>query len=520
MITDADHAEPGAISADVGIVGGGPAGMAVALELAKTDHTVVLLESGPRTWDRATQALNAPDDIRTGYNTLETRRRSLGGTFTIWGGRWMSLGGLDFVGRPWIPNSGWPFERETLVPFYDRARQLFDTGFEDHSAAALANALARQLPLEGSGLTARLVERSNSAELIEAFTQRLAESPNVTVYLKANALGFELNPRGDRVVTVPFATLAGKRFELRSKVTVLATGGIENARLLLGSGLFGPSQDGPLVGAFFMDHPYVEIGPLRNPVRPTPDDFTVDGREERHLLKAHGMIAFQEDYLRQEELVDCTAHFRLGPRFRHSDSYNSEGMVAARELSRHVRRREVPPYVGGLTWTVARNIHTVAGGGMRAVVDRARPRDAVGVRMMVEGSPVISSRILLGKTRDALGMRRAVVDWQQPEIDRRSATRFVELLSDLLEREGYGHLPSASHDGWPGRILPGYHHMGATRMHEDPRHGVVDANAKMHAVDNLYVAGSSVFPTSGAANPTLTIAALAIRLADHLQTCL
>jgi choline dehydrogenase-like flavoprotein len=378
----------------------------------------------------------------------------------------------------------------------------------------------RQLPVEAAGLTVRLVERSDSRKLIEGFERRLAASENVTVYLMANALGVETNSRGDKVVAVPVGTLEGKRFRVQPKLTVLAAGGIENPRLLLESGLDSANEGGPLVGAFFMDHPYMEIGPLRDAARQAPNDFTVDGRRERTVLVPHGVITMGETILRDEQLVNGAAYFRVGPSFRHATSYNSEGMMAARELTRHFRRGEIPPRFGELALIAARGAHQVADSALRAAAGRARPRDDVGVRLMMESSPERTSRISLSNKKGPLGLRLVSVDWRTSPSDARSANRFVDLLTDLLAGEGFGRLPRQSNGLWPGRIHPGNHHTGTTRMHVDPQQGVVDENARMHSVGNLYIAGSSVFPTSGTANPTLTIVALAIRLSDHIRAAL
>lgn len=520
MIVDANTVESAVISVDVCIVGGGPAGLAVALELDGTELTVALLESGNKGWDRRTQILSASATTRRAYNTLDTRRRALGGTISIWGGRWMSFGPLDFEERPWVPHSGWPFSRTALAPFYDRARHQFKTGFDDHLAAKAEADLMQQLPVEAAGLAARLVERSDSRELIEGFERQLAESKNVTVYLMANALGVEVNRREEKVVAVPVGTLAGKRFRVQPRLTVLAAGGIENPRLLLESGLDATNDEGPLVGAFFMDHPYMELGPLQNAVRPTPTDFNVDGRNERTVLAPHGVITMGEGVLRTEQLVDGAAYIRVAPGFRHAASYNSAGMTAARELTRYVRRREIPPRLGELALIAARSAHEVAGSAFRAAAGSARSRNDVGLRLMMESSPERTSRISLSSKKDRLGIRLASVDWRTTQLDALSANRFVDLLRDMLAGEGFGLLPRQSNGRWPGRILPGNHHAGATRMHVDPQQGVVDENARMHSVSNLYIAGSSVFPTSGIANPTLTIAALAIRLADHIRAIL
>ncbi len=150
-------------------------------------------------------------------------------------------------------------------------------------------------------------------------------------------------------------------------------------------------------------------------------------------------------------------------------------------------------------------------------------RTILRLRSAIEPVPNPDSRITLGEERDALGQRIVHMDWRLSEADKRTFQRSEELLGIELGRSGVGRLRNSLElegSEWPDGLLPGWHHMGTTRMHSDPRQGVVDAKCKVHGMANLYVAGSSVFPTYGYVNPTLTIVALAIRLADHVKESL
>jgi choline dehydrogenase-like flavoprotein len=126
---------------------------------------------------------------------------------------------------------------------------------------------------------------------------------------------------------------------------------------------------------------------------------------------------------------------------------------------------------------------------------------------------------MLGDQRDALGLRRIRLDWRLAEADRRSLIAHVRNLATEFGALGIGRMrvDIGDPESWPAVVSGGSHHMGTTRMHDDPRQGVVDRDCRVHGLANLYVAGGSVFPTGGAANPTLTIVALTLRLADHLK---
>jgi choline dehydrogenase-like flavoprotein len=126
--------------------------------------------------------------------------------------------------------------------------------------------------------------------------------------------------------------------------------------------------------------------------------------------------------------------------------------------------------------------------------------------------------VTLSEQTDALGMPRVRLEWRLRPADMRSMVRAQEIVDEELRRAGLGRLQIELDDATPPPGLKGgWHHMGTTRMHLDPRQGVVDEHCRVHGVANLYVAGSSVFPTAGYANPTLTLCALAIRLADRVK---
>ena len=141
-----------------------------------------------------------------------------------------------------------------------------------------------------------------------------------------------------------------------------------------------------------------------------------------------------------------------------------------------------------------------------------------------EQAPNPLSRVTLSPERDALGMPRARLDWRLTELDRRSFRAFYEVLGREMGRAGIGRVQmrdwvlAAADSPWPSSLGGGWHHMGTTRMHPDPKQGVVDADCRVHGIANLWVAGAAVYPTAGCVNPTLTLVALTLRLSDHLKT--
>jgi choline dehydrogenase-like flavoprotein len=143
------------------------------------------------------------------------------------------------------------------------------------------------------------------------------------------------------------------------------------------------------------------------------------------------------------------------------------------------------------------------------------------VKYEAEQAPNPRSRVNLHHSkRDQLGLPATQLDWQLSDFDKFSIRRTAELIGIELGRAGLGRVRTDIDEDLSKFPLveTAWHHMGTTRMSENDRTGVVDSACRVHGLSNLYVAGSSVFPTGGRANPTLTIVALAIRLADHLKS--
>jgi choline dehydrogenase-like flavoprotein len=194
------------------------------------------------------------------------------------------------------------------------------------------------------------------------------------------------------------------------------------------------------------------------------------------------------------------------------------GYVALRDLTRNLRRGIWPDDLMGRLSTVLTDLDGTTNGVYQRFF--ARP-ELLRLRVHVEVAPNPESRVILIDERDALGLNRVRLNWQLTEFDRLSLRRSLEIVATTFGAKGFGRLRLADWLLEEGFAIPGngsYHHAGTTRMSDDPRSGVVDRNCRVHGMHNLFVAGSSVFPTEGFANPTLTIVALGLRLADHLKT--
>jgi choline dehydrogenase-like flavoprotein len=348
----------------------------------------------------------------------------------------------------------------------------------------------------------------------DRFEGDFARAGNVNLVLHATAV--HVTDKGGRVVRMECATLSGNRFGVQAGTFVLAAGAIESARLLLVSRDSHPAGIGnsrDLVGRCFMEHPDVAVGYLI----PEPALDRSAFRMYQHQdagpnVTVEAMFRLSDSVLRKERLLNAV--LRLRPTYR-------SGMTTAVESAQIVRRSL---HYGVATPGLARHARrTVAGapGILRhyATWRSGRPSDVFGIDVMAEQEPTMSSRVRLAPRRDRLGVPKTILDWQLTSRDFESIRRTVVIFGDAVRKAGVGTVISIlEEDKPPPAVFGNWHQLGTTRMHHDPAFGVVNENCRVHKIANLYVAGGSIFPTGGYANPSLTIVALALRLADYLKT--
>jgi choline dehydrogenase-like flavoprotein len=358
----------------------------------------------------------------------------------------------------------------------------------------------------------------------KVYREVLQRSTHVRVFLYANAVNIDTDAQATEVTGIEVATLTGKRFRMNAKVFVLATGGIENARLLLASNKVqaaGLGNGNDLVGRFFMDHPRVMTGNVKFSKEWARNKlYDIKYHYQNPAVAAQGthissQFALTHDVIKREKLLNSRVWFFS--RFFGEGSAGSEALIRCREA---LHRKEQPGRRARDDYMTmaAHPIDTVGFGLTRLLQLRALISD-VKMQAIVEAEPNRDSRVTLSDRKDRLGLPRVKVDWRLTELVQRTFDRTFQLLADELKMMGVAQVeldePFTGRP-WPAKLEGTWHHMGTTRMHDSPREGVVDRDCKMHGVSNLYVAGSSVFPTVGANFPTITITALALRLGAHL----
>lgn len=513
---------------DICIVGSGVAGITTARRLLAAGHTVTILESGGFDYEAATSDLNAGENVGEDYYALDhARLRFFGGTTAIWGGRVAELDPIDFERRDWVPHSGWPIGHHDIAPYYDEARALFGLPAERARPSDLGEVGVRMPAFAENKLALKLWSFDQQfARFTFDSCADLAQHPRCTIFTHATVASIDTDAGGRKVTSLTLRSLEGRQARIHARMFVLAAGGIETPRLLLasrGSGQpMGVGNGHGLVGRFFMEHPHARGG--RIVTRQSWDLLKAFGRRHRLPDQTVAALIAPSDALQARDRILNTS-LTIAPR-QPSDQSQFWGMRAYNRV-----KHDVQPTRGARRlWLHTKQAASLA----QRVVDPARPwllhklgQVELALLIRAEQAPNPDSRVMLSDQIDALGMPRAKLDWRTNELDVHSVDRLVAALGGELERLGIGHVEPAPWLSAPDRRwttdplvsahpIGGYHHMGTTRMSADPRRGVVDAECRVHGMANLYVAGSSVFPTSGWANPTFTIAALSLRLADHI----
>ncbi|HWA90590.1 MAG TPA: GMC family oxidoreductase [Rhizomicrobium sp.] len=480
------------IDTDLAIIGGGPAGISLALALAPSPVRMVLLESGGMHFDGKTQDLYAGSESGYPYLKLEgSRLRYLGGSTNHWGGWCRPLSEIDFEARDWLAHSGWPFARSEIEPYFKRAQSLVEAGswiYDDGDAAT--ETMGAPLKLGDGGVYTSWFQFSKmrGSVLPTHFGHRYADDlrriPRLSLYSNANVTGLRLAPDAASLDRLDVATLTGKHFTVRPRITVLAAGAMENARLLLASNdvaARGVGNDNDVVGRYFADHPIP--------------------RDTATLVVFDGKLA--PFYLTNATTKGAILRATFSP----SEDYQ--------------RKRGA---LGSLTTVEGQVKLDETGQAAVAATASALGIDATGAKAWSMGcglelAPDPNRRVTLGTERDALDMPRLKL---QNRVADSNFAHYRETMKELgrqllASRTGMIRLNQKSHADWLSVMDWGNHHMGTTRMSDDPKQGVVDADSNVHGVGNLYIAGSSVFPTYGASNPTMNLVALTLRLAAHLR---
>ncbi|MFZ9483528.1 MAG: FAD-dependent oxidoreductase [Ilumatobacteraceae bacterium] len=476
---------------DVVVVGAGAAGITLAAELVAAGVDVGLVEGGGRTPTERSQArYQGPLTVGEGleYPPLDAYRlRYFGGTTNHWGGWCRPLDASVMEPRPGV-SDGWPFPRSELDQWYEIAHQWCEIGRMEYRISELGGPgqhLGRQLGRQlGDDLDVHVLRFSRPTRFGEAYGS-IFDGPGSTVYLEANCTAIAMD--GPAATHVVVQDEQGVSHEIAADRVVVACGGIETSRQLLLCAASGASMldRSATLAAGFHEHPHVHAGTLFV----DPDWLTTKAAE------AVVGAAFDID------MTPYRATFAL-------PADDSDGLLSGSVML---------SLSGGADGVAVDGRHSTAVAALAELATSRSPA-ALDVFVRTEQRLEPSSRVVLGSEVDDTGVPRAGLDWRisPPDVDdiRRVRDR---VLTRLMGVRALGAVGALEEPTGPTRLVTGgAHHMGGARIHESPDHGVVDADLRCHGTSNLHVCGSAVFPSSGWSNPTLTIVALAARLAHHL----
>ena len=527
---------------DICVVGAGPVGITLALELAKSGKSVLLLESGG--WQRSalTSELSSAEIVDPGRHDAMTIAvaRQFGGTSNLWAGRCQPLDPIDFEVRPAVHDARWPISRDELLAHYTRACAYANCGEPVFNEAITGLAIG-----DSSFDTARLERFSNQPRFNHAHGDAVKTESRIDLRLNATVVGAEFSENG-RVRSISVSDAAGNRLAVPVKTLVLACGGLESTRLLLTLQRQNPARfggsDGAL-GRYYMGHVIGEVADVTfaTDALDAAYDFYID----EHGSYVRRRIIPSDDLQRRAALPNISFWPVVPPSAdpRHGNAILSMvilalsvGPLGRLVVAEAIRKRHVPdnlerwPHlvnvVRGLPASAAflfdffyRRYFTPMRLPGFYVRNKLR---TYGLSYHAEHFPDPSSRVTLDSKTDRLGLPRLVIDLRFSSDNSEAIKRTHVELSDWLTRAGLGHLryrqPVEETDAAIlAKAAHGTHQIGTTRMGLSRTNAVVDQNLKCFDADNLYVAGASVMPTSGQANPTLTALALAVRLAEHLS---
>lgn len=523
MITDLDELGSDADrEADLCIIGAGTAGLTLLRELFRTTLKIIVLESGGQDVEERTQNLYRCDIAGLQHRGhMEGRVRVFGGTSTRWGGQLLPLTSHDIEARDWIGAQQWPVKYADLAAYYRRVEAFFGVDDSPYDYVASRSFPVRSPDLDPSLFAARYAKWPPfSRRNLASRTRKVCvDSDHAEVILHANVFELIQASEGGSIVEARAKSLSGRNLVVRAKHFVVSMGTLETVRLLLASNGRNPGGIGNhsgWLGRNFQDHLSIRAAELRPR---SPREF--EGRFAPFFVGSTMRTVRLEltpAVQRERQLLSCFGQMLF-------ETPGDSGFTELRELLRRIQARHNPiPSLAGWSNILRDLPYMFRLGYSRFIRGRVvyPSRASVHLQVDVEQRPNPESRVTLAEERDALGMPIIRLDWQIGDSEKRTLQEYVRFFRENWERLGFGEAVwndslFLDGEGWLAGATDVFHQTGGTAMSDHPSEGVVDPQLRVHGVTNLFLASCSVFPSAGSANPTFTLLALTIRLADHIK---
>jgi choline dehydrogenase-like flavoprotein len=490
------------LASDVAIVGAGPAGITLARSLARSGLGVILIDAGSDPAGSNVDLFSAAT-IGNPYPTESTRLSGFGGTSEHWTGVCRPLDPEDFDPRDWVSASSWPFSNVELERWMVETHEILELGSPDYEVTSWYDSRTTPVPVDDPIVRDVIFQYSPPTRFAARYRDELASSNRIRVILESTVVGVRMERDSERCQGLTVVGNDGHTRLINARVTVLAAGGIENPRILLASDdvrVNGVGNQNDLVGRYFMEHPILWNIP-----------FLLTGS-----FKKMGFYGYNKSgpFGHRDKQGQWRGHLSISPKHRELSrmlgSYAAISGPGLNGFESIAPPSEVPP-IAGL-------VLGLMGVSKASSTTRDLAKHVGSLSLVLEQSPNPASRVMIDRAkRDSRGLPATVLDWQFTELDRSSAKWTLREMGRSLGRLGIGRLLAEPGTDFLATCAPACHHMGTTRMATSARHGVVDSQGRVFGTTNLWISGSSTFPTGGYANPTLTIVALALRLAARIQ---
>jgi choline dehydrogenase-like flavoprotein len=504
------------IKTTVCVVGSGPAGAFVAVELAKNEIDVLVLEAGTHEVDSSTDEMldqvvvSGHADLNFGFS------RQFGGSSNLWSGRVASLEPIDIAKRDWIPFSGWPFGYSELHRYYAQVLEIMDIPYSE-----LLD-----------------IKQNRSKEFFPIFDQNIYhgldikrfcwnDPPfNTGSYLRENSSGHGNRLRycmgakvrrlyqthdGRLITHVEMILPDGNTMFVSAKIFVIAAGGLETPRILFNSDSVyfeGIGNRHGVLGKYLQTHPKADMGILvLNHKILTNSPLFSD--QSRNGYRVRFGLGLNPDT--QKKLESLNHYVQLSPLLEYQttrlfEAFKGSSALKLPFINRSRFLRGGLPRLGLIVFEAI--------GRIARLQQRAR---MFVLRGFLDQFPDPANHVSRSQRLDSHGDPMIDINWSFSSRDKKTVVSFFNHLDSVFRTHRLGHIETniANMEEWPLTAIHS-HFIGTTRMGEISTHAVVDPDCRVFGTNNLYISGPSTWPTGGYANPFLTIAALSLRLGSHL----